>query len=351
MFRKDMPWPRPANGGRRSDRRVQSVLVLAPGEIPTTTLYLPRILGEAAQAALEVADSLMPPGPHWTFGEDVWVVIIRHAEKPWANHLAAHKDRICRVTYFADDDIPAISSSSQLPADYVRKTASNYRSLLRNFRGLIDDLAVSTPELARRCGSPHVTVWPPIYPAQPTGPRPLCFFYHGTAAHLAEIEWLVPVVEGVQRTVPHAWFEIISTVYAKNLFKGIPRVRCLHPMTWPDYMSYTATFPQDVGLAPMLETPFNNARSHAKLYDITRCGAAGIYSSVGPYRDNIVDGETGILLPNDPQLWTDAVAGLLRNPVERTRLHANALAFCEATSVRTGTQRDNVLKDGPRLEK
>jgi len=338
MFRKDLLWPRPVNRRHRSDQRVQSVLILTPGDIPTTTLYLPRIASEAAQAALKVADSLLPPGPHWTFGEEVWVVIIRHAQKSWASYLAAHKERICRVTYFADDDIPAISSSRQLPTDYVRKTASNYRSLLRNFRGLIDDLAVSTPELARRCASQDVLVWPPVYPTQSFRRPPLCFFYHGTAAHIAEIEWLVPVVERVQKNLPEAWFEIISTVYAKKLFKGIPRVRCLHPMTWPDYMSYTAAFPQDVGLAPMLESPFNMARSHAKLYDITRCGAAGIYSSVGPYLENIVDGEMGILLPNDHKLWVDAVTELLRNPMERTRLHGNALAFCEASSVKSGTQ-------------
>ena len=318
----------PADPG--STRAPRSLLVLAPGESSTLTLYLPRIMQEAGDVDLDLCNSLHSPPASWPFGDNVWVVILRHASKEWASLLKKYRTNLAKVTFFADDDIPAVASARELPADYARKTAANYRSMLRAFRGLIDDLAVSTPELARRCGNPHVRIWPPVCPKKAPAQSPLRYFYHGTAAHLAEIEWLVPVVEEVQKAVPEAWFEIMSTIYAKKLFEGIPRVRCMHPMAWPDYLSYTATFPQDVGLAPLLETSFNAARSHAKLFDITRCGAAGVYSAVGPFRHHIVDGETGILLPNDHLRWIKAVTGLLLNPDERSRIHAKAAAFCRS---------------------
>jgi len=331
VLKRKTYWPscRPADPASTGKHR--SLLVLTPGESSTLTLYLPRIMKEAGAVDFDLRNSLNSPPASWPFGENVWVVILRHASEEWAALLKKNRASLAKVTFFADDDLPAAAGARELPADYARRTAANYRSMLRAFRGLFDDLAVSTPELARRCGNPRVCIWPPVCPEKPSTGAPLRYFYHGTAAHLAEIEWLVPVVEEVQKAVPEAWFEIMSTVYAKKLFEGIPRVQCMHPMSWPDYFLYTSTYRQDVGLAPLLETTFNTARSHAKLFDITRCGAAGVYSAVGPFNHHVVDGETGVLLPNDHRRWTEAVTRLLLNPDERARIHAKAAALCRSS--------------------
>ena len=322
-------WPAVA-GGLATGKTPSQILVLAPVHGPTLEVYLPRIKAEAPSAGISIHDSLTPPDASQLVEPATWVVIMRHADATWMDLLDRHSEQLMRVTYFADDDIPGIEAAEELPAKYVEKTACRYREMFPVLQKLVTDLAVSTPELARRYSLSESSIWHPSFVC---GPQPATktvkYFYHGTESHLREIEWLVPLVREIQKRFPEAWFEVMSDTYVKKLFHGIPRVRSLHPMPWKEYLEYTTAFPQQVGLAPMLDTPFNLARSHVKLFDITRTGAAGIYSFVGPYKEQIVHDGTGLLLPNDHSAWIEAVTRLLRSPDECRRIHGNALVFCK----------------------
>jgi glycosyltransferase involved in cell wall biosynthesis len=158
----------------------------------------------------------------------------------------------------------------------------------------------------------------------------LTYFYHGTASHRCEMVWLVEVVRAVQSKVENAQFEIVGDAWVRRRFRNIPRVRVLHPMAWPDFLAYTSSVRHAVGLAPMLNTHFNRARSHNKLYDITRCGAAGVYSDIGAFRGYIRDGYNGLLSPNDPAAWVERICLLLADESIRAEVYRNALADCEA---------------------
>jgi glycosyltransferase involved in cell wall biosynthesis len=160
--------------------------------------------------------------------------------------------------------------------------------------------------------------------------RSATYFYHGTFAHRREIEFLVEVIRRVQSRLDHAHFEIMGGRRIRQLFKGIPRVRVLQSMAWPDFLAYTSSVEHAVGLAPMLDTHFNRGRSHNKLYDITRCGAAGVYSDIGVFRGYIRDGYNGLLSPNDPSAWVERICLLLTDEPKRAELYRNALADCEA---------------------
>jgi hypothetical protein len=159
--------------------------------------------------------------------------------------------------------------------------------------------------------------------------RAVTCFYHGTASHRLELEFLVGVIRQVQARLENTHFEVIGDQHTRRLFWGIPRVRVLHPMPSPDFLAYTASVQHAVGLAPVLDSQFNRARSHVKLYDITRCGAAGVYSDVSVYRDNVQHGINGILCPNDEQAWVEAACKLLTDEAARTSISRNALAWCE----------------------
>jgi len=76
-------------------------------------------------------------------------------------------------------------------------------------------------------------------------------------------------------------------------------------------------------------THFNRARSHNKLYDITRCGAAGIYSDVDIYREHVQDGINGIFCSEDENDWVEAICELLTEPARRAAICRRALAECE----------------------
>jgi hypothetical protein len=205
----------------------------------------------------------------------------------------------------------------------------------------VSDVAVSTEELAERYQESKPEVWEPRYDDSIEVPKETCvYFYHANIVHYREMKWLVPVVRRVQKAVPEAWFEIVGDGSVARLFKGIPRVRVIYPMSWPDYQEYLASVRYQVGLAPLLDTPYNRARSHTKLYQITRAGAAGVYSDLIPYAAKIINGQTGVLCENHRYLWIRSIVALLRDPIRRKVIHDNARAWCQEQGVDTENRYD-----------
>jgi glycosyltransferase involved in cell wall biosynthesis len=234
-----------------------------------------------------------------------------------------------------DDDIPAALRAPELPLGYAMKTAWRYARSRRLLSRICSEVWLSTPELMQRYAGSSPRLLEPEYVApQALKKKTLVYFYHGSWAHRREIEWLVPIVKLVQEAIPDAWFEIMGTDRVKHLFRGIPRVRVVHPMPWKDYLAYAGTVQYQIGLAPCFDTDFNRARSHSKMFDITRLGAAGIYSNVIPYAEKVIHCKTGLLCDNDPDKWVAAITLLLKNQDLRISLYSGVMEWCDHNLVR-----------------
>jgi len=319
-------------GGRYHGRPVRSVLVLEPGQVPTTSYYVRSRVPEGVQ--YRRMNSLRIPNVPVSIPEGTWVIIVRHASRKWLKTLSRHGEAIARVTYLKDDDIAAVFSATHLPWYYSVWTGCRFFWIRGLLGRVVSDVAVSTEELAGRYQEVKPEVWEPRYDdSSEMSKDPCVYFYHANIVHYPEMKWLVPVIRRVQKAVPEAWFEIIGDGSVARLFRGIPRVRVLHPMSWPDYQDYLASVRYQVGLAPLLDTPYNRARSHTKLYQITRAGAAGVYSNVIPYSAKIIDGQTGVLCGNHRYQWVRAIVSLLRDPSLRKMIHDNARAWCQEHGV------------------
>ena len=257
--------------------------------------------------------------------EGTWVIIVRHASRKWLKTLLNNKGKLLKVSYLKDDDIPAALAARELPLHYAIWTTWRYLTIRGLLSKIVSEIIVSTQELADRYPLTKAAVWEPHYDdTSEYHETPLVYFYHATLTHEREMKWLVPIVRRVQKAVPNAWFEIIGDGSVARMFKGIPRVRVLHAMNWPNYQAYIRSIRYDLGLAPLHDTPFNRARSHTKLYQITRAGAAGIYSDVIPYSGKIVNGVTGMLCGNHRYLWVRTIIAMLKDPLRRTAIHENA---------------------------
>jgi hypothetical protein len=315
--------------GTKVNRPPHELVVLSPGDIPTTALYVKGCLAACGAATVRCVDTLRTSPGQTSLGEGAMVVVVRHAPRRWLRWLKDQRSKRIGVAYLMDDDIPAVVRAPELPWRYVLKTAWRYARSRRLLGQVCSEVWVSTPELARRyAGMSPRLVEPRFVASAPSNPKAPVYFYHGSWAHRREIRWLVPVVRQVQRAVPHAWFEIMGTDRVRQLFRGISRVRVVHPMPWADYRAYAGTVRYQVGLAPCFDTHFNRARSHSKMFDITRLGAAGIYSAVTPYADRVTHGSTGLLCVNDPGKWTAATIHLLREKKLQAAMHAKAAAWC-----------------------
>lgn len=270
------------------------------------------------------------------------VVIVRYLTAQWRRTLQQNRNRLSDLVYFFDDDIPDFKASQGLPLKYRAKL---YLYGARHFKWLIQQnaqLYVSTPYLQNKYQAHNPIVLTPQQITSPTthstntqkiiqDNAPLdpattikthkiqkrCrVFYHATASHRQEIEWLYPVMKQVLETSPHVDFEIIGDAKTRSLYKNLPRTTIFDPMSWTDYQSFIALPGRDIGLAPHLDSPFNRARSYTKLFDINRAGATAILADNGPWANinkptNIASDTSNqlILVPMHKKNWVKAIQG------------------------------------------
>ncbi len=317
------------SGDVAGETEPRRAVVLSPGEIPTTDLYLKRRLRQRFEEDVCYVDTLRSAPHEIDIGHGTLTVIVRYLPHRWLKWLQSFRPAPAELVYLMDDDMPSALRATELPLRYRVKTTWRFAHTWRTLQKRCSAVWFSTPELMRRYRTPSTRLTEPEYVvAKREGANPLVYFYHGSWAHRREIKWLVPVVRKVQGAVPGAWFEIMGTDRVRKLFRGIPRVRVVHPMPWTDYLAYAGTVRYQVGLAPCFDTHFNRARSHSKIFDITRLGAAGIYSDVTPYAQKVVHGKTGLLCANDPKKWAAAAIDLLNEAKLQESIHAEAVAWC-----------------------
>jgi Glycosyl transferases group 1 len=86
----------------------------------------------------------------------------------------------------------------------------------------------------------------------------------------------------------------------------------------------------DIGIAPILDTAFNRARSDIKVKEYAASGVPWLASDAGPYR-GLGDRQGGRLAPDDG--WFDALDRLLQNATERERLSEHGRAWAATQSI------------------
>lgn len=300
-----------------------SLLILHEGDSPTLAYFETAIKSRFPDSVCQLVNMLVTPD--LIIDEGAAMVIIRFIPPQWQQKIEQHIERLSRIVYFMDDDLFDPSALNSLPKEYrtkiIRRSAAQHRWITQ----YCDDIWVSTPYLARK----YAHLNPDIIPAKPS-PLLLCTYqpvkiaYHGSSSHREEKYWLRQVIEGVLALCPQASFEIFGEHEIYKLYRDLPRVSVLHPMSWQNYLAYTKTHRLDIGLAPLLDSDFNLARGPVKFYDFVRMGAVGIYSNRSPYSDFIEQNVNGVLLENDPQKWIKALSVLINTDTKRCELARNA---------------------------
>ncbi|WP_200332563.1 glycosyltransferase family 1 protein [Thiocystis violacea] len=219
-----------------------------------------------------------------------------------------------------DDDLLDRRAAKGLPWRYRWKLARLSTWRRGWLRGQGAELWVSTPYLEAKYAEWHPRLIPAV--ALPAVERDdsVRLFYHGSASHASEIRWLYPVIETVLRLEPRLTFEIIGGADVNRHYRRLPRTSVVHPMSWPAYQAFLTVPGRHIGLAPLLDEPFNRARACTKFFDITRAGAVGLYASAGVCGDTIEHGVNGWLAPLDVGTWVEAIRFLVQDAVLRQAL-------------------------------
>ena len=262
------------------------------------------------------------------------VVLVRYVPRRWRRWIEAERARIGQLVFFMDDDLLELAASRGLPWRYrwkLARLATWQQGWLRRQQAR---LWVSTDYLARKYSQWNpVVVHPAPFPGvsgKPLLARGCRVFYHGSASHGAEVRWLRPVLEEVLLRNEQVSFEIIGGREVYRLYRGLPRVTVVHPMHWPAYQAFLTVGGRDIGLAPQLDSPFNQGRSYTKFFDITRAGAVGIYSAGSANAAVVAHEREGLVIDMEPAHWVDAILRLAGDAALRQTLLENAGAKLDA---------------------
>ena len=298
------------------------VALLHQGAGSTIDHFLRLPLEESGRHPLEI-DTSQPPEPAMAsrLGAMAQVVVVRYLPRPWLRVLRQLRRQGTELIYLMDDDLLDPAAQQDLPVSYRRRLQHRITRRRKLVPMLFDALWVTSPVLAKRYGHLGARCLPlRPHPKLLQGAPRLQLAYLGTSVHWPEMQFLVPVLQELQRRHGHTHVDVFGDHQVNRLFRDLPRMRIIHPMGWSQYLVETGTHRVDLLLCPLLESPFNAARAPVKFIDAARTGAVGLYSDRPPYRGWIRDGEDGLLLGDSPSDWIAAIGALILDPDRRLRL-------------------------------
>lgn len=234
-----------------------------------------------------------------------------------------------RVTVFeANDWFDDLHAWNPLLAHWL---GEGQRDAFRRFLRASDAIQTSTPELARRWaarGVASVAVFrnhlADVAPLPSPPSRPLTIGWGGSPGHLADWYHVTSVLQRWLAVHPDVHLAVMTNPYAQP-FIDLPAERYhVTPFgSLDDYSTFLRGL--DIGLAPLLATDYNRCRSDVKFLEYAAHGVPGIFADLEPYRDSVVDGETGLLYRSDDDL-VRALDRLAGDGALRARIRDSAYA-------------------------
>nr|WP_251048194.1 glycosyltransferase [Halomonas sp. ISL-56] len=271
-------------------------------------------------------------GASWVHGRSLLrrytganLLLCRSLPLGWLRWLKRHRNAFGYITYLIDDDIFAASNDQTLPTAYRKRMGGIARHQSR-LVSLVDEVVTASEQLARCFFSEHTNVQvltPPLiaplpslqhFSLPPSSSTNWKIGFYGTRAHLADLVHISPAIQSLQTQRVDTQVEIMLGSYAPESLVVLPRVNAPCPLPWEAFKVYQREHHCHIGLAPLLDTPFNHGKSFIKFFDITAMGGVGIYSNRYPYTEIVRHGKNGLLVNDAPSEWRSALEHLLENP-------------------------------------
>ncbi len=257
-----------------------------------------------------------------------------------AQRLIAHcRETGAHLLYDLDDDLIDLppehadhaTLAPRLPA--VREMVRNADSVWVATGSLRDKLATIRQDVRVVPNGLDERLWRPVQPPERIPFGPLRLLFMGTATHDADFHLVLPALERLRAEHGDQVCIDVAGFTARTLPNWIRRVALPQSASgsYPAFVNWmVGNNSWDVGVAPLLDTPFNGCKSSIKTVDYSALGLATLASDVSVYRGSLADGITGWLVENTASAWSEALGRLARNSplVQRLREKARA-AFAE----------------------
>ncbi len=257
-----------------------------------------------------------------------------------AERLAGHaRQQGARLVYDLDDDLLNVPKTHPDAAE-VRPMGKVVRRMLT----LADTVWVSTPGLAARLRGirPDAElienrlderIWAAAALAPPVRESPVRILAMGTTSHEHDFDLIIPALQRLKAEYDErVTIEILGMTGRADLPRGLLRVGPPRHAagSYPTFVHWLTTIdqPWHIGLAPLLESPFNACKSPIKAMDYAGLGLAVVASDTSVYRGSLIDGPAGRLVANTPEAWYAALDALVRDaPMLGRTMAASRAAF------------------------
>jgi glycosyltransferase involved in cell wall biosynthesis len=208
----------------------------------------------------------------------------------------------------------------------------------RRMAEIADVLWLSSPGLATRMAEirPDARVMPNglderiwTTPAMPSQDQPVRILCMGTTTHERDLAMIEPALSRLKSEYDHRIsIDLVGMTTRTDLAPGLNRIGPPPSAmrSYPGFVHWltSAVPPWHIGLAPLLDTPFNLCKSSIKAMDYAAMGLAVLASDTPVYRGSIADGPAGQLVPNTTADWYAALNGLLRDWDQRRMIAARS---------------------------
>jgi glycosyltransferase involved in cell wall biosynthesis len=257
-----------------------------------------------------------------------------------------------KFVYDIDDDLLGIS------ADHPDQR--EYRGLdivVRHALACADQVWVTNDEMKRRYSplARDVVVVPNSLDSRvwksarrkPTPEKAVSFLYMGTASHRPDfLDIVEPAFARLAAKFgPRVSLDLIGIMpgnRSNNIWTSIT------PPVFNDVYPVFAAWLQSlnkfhVGLAPLRNAPFNEAKSNIKWQEYSAMGLTTIAADLAPYRGTIIHGRNGLLCSPEPEAWFEAMSLLVRDEEDHLRETASMEIRQQLVTSETYEPRLNLL--------
>ncbi len=204
-------------------------------------------------------------------------------------------------------------------ADFVTVTTEPLRRYLEEAEPMAKGKTYVLPNYI------NLDIWDGAKPPPPESPKPFVIGWFGTATHDEDLAIIKPaIVELARKYRDRLIFKFWG--YLPKDLEGIPGVQLVRG-SQPDLRLHARDVVNsriDLALAPLMDHPFNHAKSDLKWLEYSICYIPAIYSTLSPYTASVKHGETGWLADNRPELWVEAIESLMRDDDLRRKIAVQA---------------------------
>lgn len=301
--------------------------LLCHGPSPTADLYFVNACGARFGRAVERLAPTVFAAPRAT-------LVMRH-------DAGLARPPRSPVVYLIDDDAEAGIRDPSLPAAYRRKLGLVECRAVRRYGSAAAAVVVSSEVLAERWrrllgarAEVHLLTpyWDGAMPdlrhfaALDEGAAWIDVAYLGSRVHRADLKFLWPAIEVLLGRHPRLRFHLSPRHSVPRRLRGHPRIRFIPGRGWRAWRRALEGRRFHLALYPLLDTPFNRARSANKIIEHALVGAGGLYSASWPEARRAENEGGGLALPNRPEAWVQAVGHLVSRPNRMRALAAGGLA-------------------------